>query len=82
MKICTKCHKEKVLSEFYKDSGQKSGLRPSWDNYGAWHIDHRRPCASFDLSDLNEQRKCFHFSNLQPLWAIDNIHKGNKYNAK
>lgn len=57
----------------------------SWDNHGRgwngakeWHIDHKLPCASFDLSILSEQRKCFHFSNLQPLWAIDNLKKGSK----
>jgi len=55
----------------------------SWDNYGywGWHIDHIRPCASFDLSKPEEQRKCFHYSNLQPLWAKDNLSKGSKYTA-
>lgn len=48
----------------------------SWDNYGEWHIDHKKPCARFDLSKPKEQRKCFHYTNLQPLWAIDNIRKG------
>jgi hypothetical protein len=49
----------------------------SWENYGsAWHIDHRRPCAKFNLLDANEQRACFHFWNLQPLWAFDNLSKG------
>ena len=48
----------------------------SWQNYGKWHIDHIRPCASFDLKKLNEQKKCFHYSNLQPLWAKDNLCKG------
>lgn len=43
----------------------------SWENYGEWHVDHRRPCASFDLSDPEEQRACFHFTNLQPLWVAD-----------
>lgn len=51
-------------------------LGMSWENFGRWHIDHRRPCASFDLSDPVQQRECFHFSNLQPLWAIDNLQKG------
>jgi len=51
----------------------------SWDNYGEWHIDHLRPCCSFDLTKLEEQRKCFNFSNLQPLWAKDNQSKGGKY---
>jgi hypothetical protein len=51
----------------------------NWDNYGEWHIDHIHPCASFDLENPEEQRKCFHYTNLQPLWAIDNIKKGAKY---
>ncbi|KKM84184.1 hypothetical protein LCGC14_1301840 [marine sediment metagenome] len=51
----------------------------SWSNYGAWHIDHILPCCSFDLSQPEEQKKCFHHSNLQPLWAIDNFIKGGKY---
>ncbi len=39
----------------------------SWDNYGQWHIDHIKPCAKFDLTKLEEQQKCFHYTNLQPL---------------
>jgi len=50
----------------------------TWDNYGEWHIDHMLPCASFNLEDPEEQKKCFHWTNLQPLWAIDNIRKGAK----
>ncbi len=49
----------------------------TWNTYGAWHIDHIVPCAWFDLTDLQQQRKCFHYSNLQPLWARDNITKNN-----
>jgi len=50
----------------------------SWDNWarGGWHIDHIIPCASFDLSDPKQQRKCFNYKNLQPLWALDNLKKG------
>jgi len=48
----------------------------SWENYGDWHIDHIRPCASFDLTKEDQQRECFHFSNLQPLWAFENLSKG------
>ena len=51
----------------------KKGM--TWDNYGDWHIDHIKPCASFDLSKPSEQRKCFHYSNLQPLWAEENLKK-------
>ena len=50
----------------------------SWNNYGKWHIDHIIPCASFDLNDAEQQKQCFHYTNLQPLWAIDNIKKSNK----
>ena len=51
----------------------------SWDNYGyrGWHIDHIRPCASFDLTDPQQQLECFHYTNLQPLWAEDNFKKGD-----
>ena len=51
----------------------------NWDNYGKWHIDHIKPCALFDLSKPSEQRKCFNYKNLQPLWAPDNLKKGSKY---
>jgi hypothetical protein len=50
----------------------------TWDNYGEWHIDHIIPCADFDLSNPVAQETCFHYSNLQPLWAEDNLKKGNK----
>ena len=41
----------------------------SWDNYGmyGWHIDHRIPCSAFDLTDPEQQKTCFHYTNLQPL---------------
>ncbi len=50
----------------------------SWENQGDWHIDHIRPCASFDLTDEQQQRECFHYTNLQPLWAEDNLRKSSK----
>jgi hypothetical protein len=51
-----------------------------WDNYGEWHVDHIRPCNSFDLTDLKEQQKCFHYTNLQPLWGSENCSKGCEWN--
>lgn len=50
----------------------------SWDNYGKWHVDHIRPCAMFDMSSEDEQRKCFHYTNLQPMWREDNLRKSDK----
>ena len=52
------------------------------ENYGKWHVDHIMPCASFDLTDPEQQAKCFHYTNLQPLWALDNIKKGNRVQIK
>lgn len=49
------------------------------DNYGEWHIDHIKPIASFDLSDPEQEQECFHYTNLQPLWAEDNLRKGDKW---
>ena len=43
---------------------------------GEIHIDHIKPCASFDLTDPAQQKECFNYKNLQPLWAFDNISKG------
>ena len=56
----------------------KKGM--SWSNHGlyGWHIDHIRPCALFDLTKPSEQKKCFNYKNLQPLWAEENIRKGKK----
>jgi hypothetical protein len=47
----------------------------NWDNYGqyGWHVDHIRPCYSFDLTNEDEQKICFHYSNLRPLWWLENI---------
>ena len=48
----------------------------TWENHGEWHIDHIKPCLSFNLLDEEKQKKCFHYTNLQPLWADENLSKG------
>jgi hypothetical protein len=51
----------------------------TWDNYGpVWHVDHIHPCVSFNLIDPEQQKACFHFSNLQPLFREENMKKGRK----
>ena len=51
----------------------------SWANHGKWHIDHIVPCDSFDLKQPYEQKICFNWFNLQPLWAKDNHKKNRRY---
>lgn len=50
----------------------------TWANRSEWHIDHIKPCASFDLTQKDQQKACFCWSNLQPLWGADNCSKGDK----
>jgi hypothetical protein len=52
----------------------------SWENYGrdAWEMDHIKPCSAFDLTDPAQQAACFHFTNLRPLWRIDNMRRSRK----
>lgn len=70
---CSFLHLKKHLEKKFK-------LGMNWKNYGnkGWHIDHIMPCASFDLTKEKEQKKCFHYTNLQPLWARENIQKSDK----
>lgn len=53
----------------------------SWENYGThgWHIDHIVPCCAYDMKDPDEQEACFHYTNLQPLWAKENLIKSGKF---
>lgn len=66
------------MDEFmnYLQSKFRNGM--SFENYGQWHIDHVIPCDAFDLTIPENQEKCFHYTNLQPLWALENRIKSNK----
>ena len=52
----------------------------TWENYGkdGWEMDHIVSCSKFDKTKLEERVKCFHYTNIQPLWAEDNSLKGTK----
>jgi hypothetical protein len=73
--------------EFFRkhlEGNFKDGM--NWGNYGnkagRWSIDHIRSCASFpDLSDPEQQRECWHWSNLRPMWHLDNVRKSSWYNG-
>lgn len=55
----------------------------TWANHGTvWHLDHKRPCSSFDLTDLKQLKECFHWSNLQALSVEENLSKGAKWNPE
>ena len=52
----------------------------TWDNWSlvGWHIDHEIPLYAFDLTDREQLLRACHYTNLQPMWAIDNLEKSNK----
>jgi len=81
----TKCYKTEDLLGLgvnafrqYMENLFTEGM--TFGNYGlhGWHIDHIIPCAYFDLTDPEQQKMCFHYTNLQPLWAEENLKKGAK----
>jgi hypothetical protein len=47
----------------------------SWENHSfkGWHLDHIKPISTFNLIDIEEQKKCFHYTNFRPLWYKDNL---------
>lgn len=64
--------------KIYIEKQFKNGM--TWENwkYKGWHIDHVKPISKFDLSDEKEILKACHYTNLQPMWSLDNHRKGNK----
>lgn len=61
------------------EAGFKPGM--SWERKSEIDIDHIRPICSFDWSDPEQQRACFHHSNLQLLWHHENMAKGSRINS-
>ena len=50
----------------------------TWGNYGEWHVDHVIPLSRTTLQDTDQFAKAVHYTNLQPLWAKDNIAKSDR----
>lgn len=82
----TKASKTKILLgctiEFLKQHLQSKFKEDmSWNNYGrqGWVVDHILPCISFDMADPEQQKACFHYTNLQPLWDHENCVKQGTY---
>jgi hypothetical protein len=69
-----------TISEFkkYIESIFLPGM--SWENHSihGWHLDHIIPISSFDLTKPDQQKICFNYKNIQPLWAEDNLRKSDK----
>jgi len=74
--------KQRFESRFYPHP--ITGEQMTWDNYGSWHIDHIVPLSKFNFSDPTNGHFYFacHYTNLQPLWAKDNLSKGSRYGEK
>lgn len=70
------CSTEDAIT--YIQSKWKQGM--TWDNWTnkGWHLDHIKPLSKFDLTNLEQLKEACHYTNLQPLWAVDNIQKGNR----
>lgn len=64
-------------SQFQPGMNWQNRLRGS----KGWQIDHILPCSQFDLTDPNQRTMCFHFTNMRPAWATDNMLKGKHLKA-
>ena len=65
------CSVEELISHLQARLCEGANLRD-------YHVDHIRPCASFDFTDPEQIKQCFHYTNLQPLTPHENLSKGAK----
>ena len=62
-----------TLDEFITYIARLFQPEMSWNNYGAWHLDHIKPLAIFDLTIREQVLEACHYTNLRPLWALENL---------
>lgn len=74
--------KNHLEKQFY--SHPNTGEEMTWENhsYEGWHVDHIKPLSTFDLTKEKEIMKANHYTNLQPLWAEENLTKGSSYESR
>jgi hypothetical protein len=79
LKDCLGCDIKVLIS--YIEGQWESGM--SWENYGKkrgeWSVDHIKPMSAFNLTLKEEQLKCNHYTNLRPMWVIENCRKGDRF---
>lgn len=68
------------MEEFYNYIESKFQEGMSWNNYGEWHLDHIKPISLAKTEE--EVYELNRYTNFQPLWAVDNIKKSNKYDEE
>jgi hypothetical protein len=66
------------IDEFKDHIGAQFKPGMTWDNHGEWHIDHIVP-IKYENPSIEEVMERLHFTNTQPLWADENISKGNRF---
>ena len=66
------------VNEFKKYIEERFTKEMTYDNYGEWEIDHIYPISKINFEDYDDMDKCFHYTNLQPLWLSENRKKYNK----
>ena len=73
-----------IEKQFFEGMTWGNGQKMGSDNVKVWEFDHRKPIASFDFINNNEEeaKKCFHFSNYQPIWPINNKLKGDDFELR
>ena len=79
---CTVEHFHRHIESMFTDGMTWENMGTKEDGTYGWDLDHRRPCNSFDLTNEEEKEMCFHYTNIQPLWHVDNVSKGTSHDPE